>query len=220
MSGLVVAFPFYRNLSVTWFFNFIGMDTRPVVGMTGTDGTILHLAMQQLVEMAFANYPVWDRLVIWEHDVLPTRDALTRIAEYRVEHDIVGTMQFRHEAPHHVMAGMRVKPPFVTPLTAEVTRAMVEQPALYEVDAVTTGFTAIRREVFEKWDVSVPMWKPTPPLLGHDLHFCNEAKKQGFKVWLDSGIRCGHLTVLPIGYEDQQAHLAGKPPPGEPEMWC
>jgi hypothetical protein len=108
--------------------------------------------------------------------------------------------------------------PLFTPLTAATTRAMVEKPALYEVDAVATGFMSIRREVFEKWDTEVPMWKAAPPFTGHDLHFCNEAKKQGFKVWVDSGMPVDHLTQIPIGYKDQQAALAGNPV--TPPIWA
>jgi hypothetical protein len=185
---LVVGFPFYRQLSVTWFFNFIGLDMRHVIGTVGIDGTILARAMERLSEMALDNYPDFDRLVLFEQDVLPPKDAFNRIASYRQEHDIVAPMTFDHKPPHHVMA-------------------------LYEVDAVATGFMSIRREVFEQWDKSVPMWKAAPPFVGHDLHMCNEAKKQGFKVWVDSGMPVDHLTQVP------QAALAANPPE-KPELWC
>jgi hypothetical protein len=211
---LVVGFPFYRQLSVTWFFNFIGLDMRHVIGTVGIDGTILARAMERLSEMALDNYPDFDRLVLFEQDVLPPKDAFNRIASYRQEHDIVAPMTFDHKPPHHVMACMHVDPePYFSPLTAEITRKMVEAPALYEVDAVATGFMSIRREVFEQWDKSVPMWKAAPPFVGHDLHMCNEAKKQGFKVWVDSGMPVDHLTQVP------QAALAANPPE-KPELWC
>jgi hypothetical protein len=165
--------------------------------------------MRSLVAMAFDMFgDDWDRLVVFEHDMIPPLEAFNRIAQYRPEHDIVGTMYFKHHWPHHVMAWMQMAPPQFSPLTAEVVRTMYDNQALYEVDGVAMGFTSIARRVFEEWDPNVPMWDPIPPLVGHDLHFCNEAKKQGFKVWLDSGIGCGHLTLMPVGYQHSQEALA------------
>lgn len=210
MGKIVVGFPLYRQVSTNWFSNWICMDTGPVVGKVVVDGTLLPKAVELLVKMAFEHYPEWDRLVFFEHDVIPPLDAFNRIAEYQDEHDIVAGMTFMHEPPHHIMAGVQVDGGFA-PLTAELTKAMVEQPALYEVDTVPMGFTSIARRVFEQWNPQVPMWCRDSRLIGHDLHFCIEAKKQGFKVWLDSGIKCGHLTLLPIGYEDQQHGLAHPP---------
>ncbi len=219
---LVVAFPAYRQLSVTFFFHWLSMNHGPVVACVGIDGTSLPAAMRRLGALALREHPDLDRMVVFEQDIIPPLDAFTRIAQYGDEYDIVGTFTFRHEAPHHVMAMMRVDRPDgkiagFSPITADVTRNMVEHPGLYEVDAVAMGFTSIHRRVLERWDPQVPMWRAQPPLEGHDLHFCTEAKKQGFKVWVDSGIRCGHLTPMPIGFEDSQRVLADWSP--EPELW-
>jgi hypothetical protein len=211
VQKLVVAWPLYRQVPVSWLFNWTQMERRHgvnVVAVVGTEAMYLPMAMHELINQAFKECPDFDRLVVFEHDMIPPVDAFERIAEYRDEHDIVGTMYFKHDWPHHVMAWMQVQPPFYSPLTAEITKQMVDTPALYEVDAVAMGFTAIRRQVFEQWDRDIPMWDPIPPLIGHDLHFCNEAKKQGFKVWVDSGIGCGHLTLVPIGYPHSQEALA------------
>lgn len=217
----MVAFPLYRQVPVSWFFNWLQMSKQHVAATVGTEAMYLPSAMNELVNMAFKQCPDFDRLVVFEHDMIPPVDAFDRVAQYGDEHDIVGTMYFKHDWPHHVMAWMQVQPPFYSPLTAEVTKQMVDDPALYEVDAVAMGFTAIHRRVFEQWDRSVSVWDPTPPLIGHDLHFCNEAKKQGFKVWVDSGIGSGHLTLIPIGYGHSQEALAIAEPPrwvegGEP----
>ena len=199
----------YRQLPVEWFFTWLRLEKEPLIGTVATEGIYVPVAMQTLVDMAFERFGhEWDRLVVYEHDMLPPVDALNRIAQYGPEHDIVGSMYFKHDAPHHVMAWMQVQPPFFSPLTAQTVKTMVDNPALYEVDGVAMGFTSIRREVFEQWDKNIPMWYPEPPLVGHDLHFCHHAKRQGFKVWVDSGIGCGHLTLTSIGYSHSQAALA------------
>ena len=140
--------------------------------------------------------------------MIPPLDGLNRIAQYGYEHDIVGSVYFKHDYPHHIMAWMQVEPPFFSPLTAEATRELVENPGLYEVDGVAFGFTSIARHVLEDWDPNIPMFEAQPPLIGHDLWFCHAAKQQGYKIWLDSGIGCGHLTLMPIGYSHSQVALA------------
>jgi hypothetical protein len=216
---LVVAWPLYRQVSVSWLFNYQTMNKQHVAAVVGTEAIYITMAMNQLVNMAFEQCPDFDRIVFMEHDMIPPQNGFDRIAQYGPEHDIVGTTYFKHDYPHHVMAWMQVDPPFYSPLTAEVVRYMFENQALYEVDAVAMGFTAIKREVFEQWDRTIPVWEPPPPepgergLVGHDLWFCNAAKKQGFKVFLDSGIGSGHLTLLPIGYGHSQGALAASPPP-------
>lgn len=205
---LVVAFPLYVHLEPRFFMSWLQVDTSNVVWKTAVDGSMdLPMKMESIVNEAYRNAPDFDRLIIVEQDMIIPPDGLARMAQYQPEHDIVGSVFFKHEFPHHVMAWMQVDSPAYSPLTKDVVKTMVDNPALYEVDAVAMGFTAISRRVFDEWDRSVPMWTPAPPLNGHDLHFCNEAKKQGFKVWLDSGIGCGHLTNVPIGYEHSQAAL-------------
>lgn len=206
---IVVAFPLYRQVPASWFQNWFEMDIASVAAVVSIEGAVLTEAMGELVKSAFVKCPDFDRLVVFEHDVFPPTNAFSRIAQYE-DQDIVGGMTFGHGFPHHLMVGTRVQvePAKFCPPTADVIRRWAESPALYEVDAVAMGFTAIRRQVFENWDPTVEMWKPTPPMVGHDLHFCSEAKKQGFKVWVDSGIRCGHLSTTLIGYPHNQEAMA------------
>lgn len=218
---LVVALPLYRTVPVTWLFNWLKMDMTHVGAVVGTEAMYLPMAMEVLINQAFQDCPDFDRLVVLEHDMIVPHDAFTRIAQYGYEHDIVGSVYFKHDYPFHTMAWMQVKPPMFSPITAQRIKEMKESPGLYEVDGVAMGLTSIARHVLEDWNYEVPMWNPAPPLVGHDLHFCNEAKKpqhgsnkdRAFKIWLDSGIGCGHLTQVAIGYEDSQQALAEVNPP-------
>jgi hypothetical protein len=204
-NRLVVAWPLYRTVSVSWFLTWGQMQRGPVVAQVSTHGIYLTEAMQTLVDMTFAQVGGdWDYLVIYEHDMIPPLNAFERMAQYGDEHDIVGTCYFGRDYPHAVMAYMQTDYPLYNQLGPETVKAMVEAPALYEVDAVAMGFTAIHKRVFENWDKNTPMWEAQPPLKGHDLWFCHAAKQQGFRVWLDSGIGCAHLSEVPISYSDNQ----------------
>lgn len=214
MSRIIAAFPTYRHIPANWFFQWLRMDKRPVIGTVGVDGAPLPRAMDKLVEMAFANCGrEWDRLVSYEQDMIPPPNGFTLIDQYPDDLDIVGSVYFKHDHPFRVMAWMQTNPPEYSHLSADTIRRMVDKPSFYAVDAVAMGFTAIHRRVFENWDTSIPMWHaPSDPRiagnghLGHDLWFCQAAKLQGFNVWLDSGLGCAHLTEVPIGmHHNQQA---------------
>src|SRR5512139_1457231 len=215
-ATLMVAFPLYQSVSTEFFCNWLQMDKTHLGGHVAVQGSMyLPQKMETLCDEAFRVCPDLDRIVIMEQDMIAPLDAFNRIAAYGDEYDIVCSTFFKHESPHHVMAWMQVDKPRFSPLTRTMVRTMVESPGLYPVDGGAMGLTSIHRRVFEEWDWSVPMWVPTPPMVGHDLHFCNEARKQGFGIYLDSGLGCGHLTLVPIGYGDQQTALADD----EPETW-
>lgn len=204
---LLVAFPIYRQIPAEFFANWLTMDRRHVAATVTIDGAYLPVGLSAMVREGLES-DSWDRMVIFEQDMIPPRDVFNRIVQYGDEHDVVGSLYFQHEWPHHVNVCMQVDYPNYSPLTAEAVRLMHDNPGLYEVDGVSTGFTSISRRVFEQWDSATPMWSPQSPFVTHDMWFCHQAKKQGFRVWVDSGIGCGHLTQLPIGYPDSQEALA------------
>lgn len=64
-----------------------------------------------------------------------------------------------------------------------------------EWDAVGTGGMLIRRRVI---DVMPYPWfeagKTAKDAIGEDLYFCTKARQLGFRVWMDSDTRTGHIT--------------------------
>ena len=166
--------------------------------------------MTELVNLAFSNYgdKDWDRLVIWEHDMIVPDQALNPCpAAYPSDHDVVGSLYFQHSPPHAPMAYMRVGEYGFSTIAPASVQHMVDNPALYPVDAVGFGFTAISRRLLEEWDKSVRMFHSDPAVdLGHDLWFCLKAKEQGFTVAVDSGMACGHLSTLSVGLADHQRY--------------
>jgi len=195
---LIMALPLSYQISVPWFYRWVNMDKTPCVGIVAVEHVQLPTALQMLRDMALERYSDWDRLVIFEHDMLPPIDAFKRIAgysEFDSSPDIVGSVYFRHEAPHHGYVYVPVENETKRGvLSAKDIRKMVENPGLYEVAACGFGFTSIHRRVFEKWDDSIPMFKFEEPWGSEDMWFCAKAIEQGFTVHVDSAVCCGHLT--------------------------
>jgi hypothetical protein len=68
------------------------------------------------------------------------------------------------------------------------------------------GCTSITRRVLEQWDRdSIDMFNIDHRFGSHDLWFCWHARhKHGFNVFVDTGLRCTHLTETPIDLPDNQ----------------
>jgi hypothetical protein len=43
-------------------------------------------------------------------------------------------------------------------------------------------------------------------LIGSDLRLCLRARELGYKIWCDTGVKLGHLTVRPITETDWLAN--------------
>jgi hypothetical protein len=195
-NRLLVAVPLYLTVPAIWFCRWEAMNREHVVGVMATRKLYLASAMTNMVGGALERDD-WDRMVIYEADMMPPVDAFDWIAQYPDELDVVGSLYHQHPQPHHPVVYEQVTDTGFRPLHYTQLEPMVEKPGLHPVDAVGFGFTSIHRRVLEKWDESVPMFGGETEL-GHDLWFCREARKQGFSVHLDTTIQCGHLTEVSV----------------------
>jgi hypothetical protein len=72
---------------------------------------------------------------------------------------------------------------------------------LIEVDATGTGCTMFQSEVFRK--LEFPWFKIIPgrgkrKSVGEDVYMFSKAKKAGYRIFVDTSIEIGHLTMLEI----------------------
>jgi hypothetical protein len=192
--------PLYLSVPVQWFVNWMQMDRSAVVDLVATRKLYLASAMNHMVNDALSR-DIWDRLVVMEADMLPPLQAFNRIAQYPDTPDVVGSMYFQHVPPYHPLAYQQVDDEHYKPLARNQVDEMMAAPGMYPVDAVGLGFTSIHRRVLENWDPDIPMFGGENAL-GHDMWFCRAARRQGFTVHVDTGIECGHLTEMPITYEN------------------
>lgn len=68
----------------------------------------------------------------------------------------------------------------------------------FEVDACGFGCVLVNSRVFHS--IEYPAFKntwmdPQDWKMSEDLYFCRKAKQQGFKIWVDPTVRCGHLGL-------------------------
>lgn len=202
-AKLAVGFPLTYHVPSLFFSHWLTMDQSQIVGSITVTGVYVVANMAMIVDKALS-VDMWDRLVILEHDMLAPRDAFNRIAAYRPEHDIVGSMYFRRDPPHHANVLMQCDDLTFDPIDARQVKTWCDAPQLYEVHAVGFGLTSIARHVLEGWDENVDMFATDARFGSHDLWFCHHARAQGYRVFVDSAVVCEHLSELPVGLDDNQ----------------
>lgn len=65
-----------------------------------------------------------------------------------------------------------------------------ESERLMEIDGVGFGCVLTKVDVFK--NIKKPWFRYTPTM-GEDIYFCRKAQKAGYKVYLDTSIKCGHV---------------------------
>lgn len=204
MGNLCVGFPLYHQVPATWFCRWLEMDKSPVKSHIWSNGAYILASMAMIVDEALKR-DEWDRLVIFEHDMLPPADAFAKIAAYEPEHEIVGSVYFQRVFPHSaIIYTEAVDGSTYYPLKADAVRYLRDHPQLHPAGAVGFGFTSIARHVLEQWDPEVPMFGMDERVGSHDIWFCDRATRQGFDVFVDSSIVCEHLMETPVGLEHNQ----------------
>lgn len=72
----------------------------------------------------------------------------------------------------------------------------VPETGISEWDGVACGCLLVRKQVFEK--VAYPWFAVLPEGRSDDLYFCKKARDAGFKCYIDSDTRSGHMTITQV----------------------
>lgn len=114
--------------------------------------------------------------------------------------DIVGATYRRRSAPYEMLG---------KPLAG--TSGVVSVGTVVEADALPTGVLLIRRSVFDS--LLKPVWRiqinDGINDKGEDILFCEEARRAGHKVWLDTELtkKVAHIAEIDLGPIFEQSTL-------------
>ena len=142
-----------------------------------------------------------DYVLFLDDDVLPSDDGLVRL--YRDALPVVGGLYFDRRPPYMPMVARRKSRSAPWKLGAD-TEWDIEFARNYpcnqlvEVDATGLGFMLIMRDVFEK--IPEP-WFETKLGFGEDFNFYWKVQQAGFKVYVDTNVKCLHMADLFVGEE-------------------
>ena len=140
----------------------------------------------------FLSKPQYDYLIMLDSDNVPPANLLD-LVDY--QKDIIGSLYFGYQRNMIV--------PFVLERNKDGLYTIIElkgKRGLIECDAIGTGIIIIKREVLEK--VKFPFRNTYDAdgikLFGLDIHFCQQAKELGFKVFCHLDYISSHWVTMDL----------------------
>lgn len=211
MHKIAIAMPTYHSVPTAVFASFLQMDRKdiPVTSTTISSGVYLGAAMRSFLDNLLESGDPFERLLIIEADMILPKDALRRHAEHT--EPIVGSVYFQHGPPFMpIFTAPADEVDYHRTFTTGEVKDMLEKPGLYETMNVGFGCTSIRRDVLVDWPNKGPMFGNREGLtadgtlveMGHDVAFCLEARRFGWKSYVDTNIVCGHISDRTVGPDD------------------
>lgn len=158
-------------------------------------------------EMLAAKAMEWkcDYLYSVDDDMLAPVDLFYKLVKHDV--DIVAPLAFTRNPPHRVVMFSTIEgfdAVVGKPYFRNTTVLNYPKDRLVECDAVGFGACLIKTEVFRK--MAQP-WFMGSVGTGEDIHFCLAAKKLGFRVFMDTATKLGHLSKPIVVTEEYSAHF-------------
>lgn len=186
-------------------------------------GPYLDDGRNRCVEAARAMEEEWETLLFIDSDIEFTVqdviDLLTFQSEQPEERPIVGGTYFSSNGSKFFTVAYRLDKgsptgPYVSIPIKEIEEAVeTGRDIPVRVDAIGTGFMAIRRELLESfaetWHRPQPWFAElvtelddgTPVHMGEDLTFCARAESMGYPMWLHQGVRLVHYKTVGLAYQ-------------------
>jgi len=166
------------------------------VRFISTLGVQLPFARNYIVSEALKSHS--DYLFFIDVDMTFPPDALKRLLEHKL--NIVNALAFRRIKPHYpcIFKWNDIEKSYNT---------MAYYHGLVSVDATGMSCMLIKMDVFKK--MKPPYYYYKDHLFSSDLTWCSNALKLGYKIWVDSSLKIGHIGSNQVIDENYYiAHLS------------
>jgi len=150
----------------------------------------VHVARDEMAKTAIQND--CDYLFMIDDDMISPNDLFEKL--YASQKDIIGPLAFTRNFPHKpVIYSCVAGWDNVSQCEYFTNYAVMKYPkdTLVQVDAIGFGAVLIKTECFKKMPAP---WFMNPNKTGEDINFCYEANKYGFKTWVDTRLKLGHVS--------------------------
>jgi hypothetical protein len=164
---------------------------------------LVHEARDSQVKSALKNGA--DYLMFLDSDMSPHPETLKSLLSH--DKDVVSAMCFKRTPPFqpcfYTIAKLEKDPEDDKKMIPRMESALSpehwETEGVLEVEAVGMACVLIKMNVFNK--ISSDNWFFPLPRVGEDITFCLKARSAGIKIYVDLGMNCHHLGVVPFGKE-------------------
>ena len=139
----------------------------------------------------------YDYLFSVDSDIVMPSDTLKKLIEHNK--DIVTGMYIQRIPGTHALE--------LYDKNGRIPYNLIKGKGLLEIDACGFGCVLVKSEVFKT--VGYPQFVYHSALnhrdtISEDTDFCLKAKNKGFKIWVDTSIKCNHIGNVWFNVEDNQ----------------
>ncbi len=130
--------------------------------------------------------------ILWvDSDTILPKDTLTQFVEH--DKDIVAGVYSYKVLGNKEVVAKRFQDETREEYDNLTIKEIKESSGLVEVDGVGFGCVLTKTSVFDK--VPFPWFIYTQDM-GEDIFFCRKAQNEGYKLWLDTDVICGHIGTI------------------------
>lgn len=182
---VTIGIPVWGNSIPLQFFAHFGLLQKPQYTEVLIERTTpLARARNKIVEQAKGEF-----IFFLDCDVLPPQNVIPCLLSH--DKDIVSGLYFSWKHPYTPQMYRCVRKNRYLPI--------IDYPqGLVEADGIGMGCALIRKSVFKALPKPYFSYKGE---LGEDLYLCKLAKSKGFKIFVDTTVKCGHIVEATITEE-------------------
>jgi len=179
--GVPTLFPYIHKL---FFDSFLNLNHPCETILIDCTGSITAIARNRIVKVA--KEQKCTHILFLDADMTFPTDVIPKLLKHNV--DIACGLYKQRNEPHKY-ALFRIK-------KGEYIRPEIEE-GLMKVDAAGTGCMLINMKLFDKIDFP---WfdyrqyrRSKTKYFTEDIWFCKKAREKGFKIYVDTDVKCGHI---------------------------
>lgn len=200
--GIPCTFPFIPS---SFFYSFALME-KPDFTFIHADNGPIDTLRNDIVEKALSVGAT--NLIMMDVDMIYHPKTITRLLSHKLP--IVGALCFRRYPPFD---SIMLKEKVIDEKTSGYESIDEwEEDALVEVDATGAGCLMFDMQVFRK--MPYPWFRfqkqANGMTIGEDIGFCQDLKKAGYKIFVDTSVPSDHLTTMAVNRATNKLYNAMK----------
>lgn len=192
---LGIGFPCsWSHVPFSFFMSFVQLERPTFIPLAATNGPIDGLR-NNIVEQAFQSG--CSHLIMMDLDQIYPVETITKLLSHRLP--VVGCLIHRRYPPFDPLI-----------VRGEINKYKTinewQEGELVEVDATGTGCLMFDMRIFEALEPPWFRFRPNPDpakggVVGEDFGLCSDLKAAGYKIFVDTSIKCGHLSNMVVTEE-------------------
>jgi len=184
----------YNHVPFPFFISFMNLERPDFIPIPATSGPIDGLR-NKIVEDAL-NLGC-SHLIMMDTDQIYPANTITKLLSHKLP--IVGCLVHRRYPPFDPLL-----------IKGEINKyeniTEWDDGELLEVAATGTGCLMFDMRIFKNMPAPWFKFRPNPDkerggVIGEDIGFCSDLKQAGYKIYVDTSIKCAHLSTLAITEE-------------------